>query len=77
MIKRVAKAVKERTRKISISPIQLLGHSCIKTAFASMTNRTLRAWKWHCCLKHTVSTRHFSIADFFGEKDVVCKQVLK
>jgi len=53
MIKRVAEVVKERTRKTSISPIQLqavlmqtllieqLGHSFIKTAFASMTNRTL------------------------------------
>jgi len=76
MIKRVAKAVNERTRKTSISPIQMLGHSCIKTAFASMTNRTFWGWKWHCCLKHTVSTRHFSIADFFGEKEVVCKEVL-
>lgn len=37
MIKRVAKAVKERMRKTSIK----LGHSCIKTAFANMTNRTL------------------------------------
>ena len=53
MIKRVAKVVKEKTRKTSISSIQLqavlihtlltekLGHSCIKTAFARMTNRTL------------------------------------
>jgi hypothetical protein len=41
MIKRVAKAVKEKLRKTSISPIQLLGLSSIQTAFASMTYRTL------------------------------------
>jgi hypothetical protein len=29
------------------------------------------------CLKHSVSTRPLSTGDFFGEKDVVSKQVLK
>jgi hypothetical protein len=53
MIKKVAKAVKERTRKTSISLIQLqavqmhtllteqLGHFFMHTAFASRTNRAL------------------------------------
>jgi hypothetical protein len=53
MNKRVAKAVKEKTRKTSINLIKLqavlihtllteqLSHSVTNTAFMSMTNRTL------------------------------------